>query len=49
MFYFNRQMFNVFSSLDEITDFILAKKHPEAKNLLVLEDVKDIFLAKHIR
>lgn len=48
-FYFNRQMFNMFASLEEITAFILPKKDPNCKNLLVLEDVKDIFVAKHIR
>lgn len=48
-FYFNREMFNMFSTLNEITQFILAKKHPTAKNILILEDIKDIFVAKHIR
>lgn len=49
VFYFNRQMFKLFGSLNEITEFILAKKEQSSKNILVLEDIKDIFVAQRIR
>jgi hypothetical protein len=49
VFYFNRQMFKLFGSLNEITEFILAKKEQSTKNILVLEDIKDIFVAQRIR
>ncbi|EAR96921.1 hypothetical protein TTHERM_00194130 (macronuclear) [Tetrahymena thermophila SB210] len=49
LFYFNRQMFNMFSNLDEITQFILNKKVQGTKNVLVLEDIKDIFVSRQIR